>query len=284
MTTYAVTGASGQLGHLIVEKLIERGTAPADIVAVARTTDKAADLAERGVDVRFGDYTDSASLDAALAGVDRLALVSSSAVGQRVAQHQAVIAAAQRAGVGHIAYTSLLSADSTSNPLAGEHLTTEQELAASGIPTTLLRNSWYFENYTGQLGQYTASGAILGATQNATLSAATRADFADAAAAAIIEAKPGAVYELAGPAFTLTDLAAAITAASGTTVEYRDVSVEDLAFAYEGYGMDAGTAGFFAAVDASIAKGELFSDSDDLESLLGRAPASLADAVAEANS
>jgi NAD(P)H dehydrogenase (quinone) len=282
MTTYAVTGASGRLGHLIVEKLIERGIKPTDIVAIARTTDKAADLAESGVHVRFGDYTDSASLDAALAGVDRLALVSSSEVGQRAAQHRAVIAAAKRAGVSHIAYTSLLRADATSNPLAGEHVATEQALASSGLPTTLLRNSWYFENYTGQLGQYTASGAILGATQNAALSAATRADFADAAAAALVEAKPGAVYELAGPSFTLTDLAAAITAATGTAVEYRDVSVEDLAAAYEGFGMNAVTAGFFASVDSSIAKGDLFTDSGDLASVIGREPASLADAVAEA--
>ena len=282
MTTYAVTGASGHLGHLIVRQLIERGIRPTDIVAIARSTDKAADLAASGVDVRFGDYTDSTSLGAALAGVDRLALVSSSEVGQRVAQHQAVIAAAQRAGVGHIAYTSLLRVSTTSNPLAGEHMATEQDLAASGIPVTLLRNSWYFENYTDQLGQYTASGAILGATQNAALSAATRADFADAAAAALIEAKPGSVYELAGPSFTLTDLAAAVTAATGTVVEYRDVSVEDLAATYEGLGMDAGTAGSFASVDSSIAKGELFSDSRDLQSLIGREPTSLADAVAQA--
>jgi NAD(P)H dehydrogenase (quinone) len=282
MTTYAVTGASGQFGRLAIESLIARGIAPSDIVAIARTTSKVADLAALGVVVRFGDYTDVASLDAALAGVDRLVLVSSSEVGQRAAQHQAIIGAAERAGVSHIAYTSLLGAPATSNPLAGEHVATEKALATSSIPSTLLRNSWYFENYTAQLGQYTATGAILGATQNATLSAATRADFADAAAAAIIEAKPGAVHELAGPAFTLTDLAAAITAATGTPVEYRDVSVEDLAAAYEGFGMDAGTAGFFAAVDSSIAKGELFTDSGDLESLMGRAPASLADAVAEA--
>lgn len=282
MTTYAVTGASGHLGRLVIEALIARGIAPADIVAIARSTGKVSDLADKGVTVRFGDYDDDASLDAALKGADRLLLVSASEPGKRVAQHQAVITAAKNSGVGHLVYTSLLAAPTTTNPLAGEHVATEALLAASGIPVTLLRNSWYFENYTGQIDQYTASGAILGATENATLSAATRADYADAAAVALIQAKAGSVYELGGPSFTLTDLAEAITAATGTTVVYRDVTVPELATAYEGFGMDAGTAGFFAAVDGSIAKGELFTDSGDLETLIGRTPTSLAAAVAAA--
>jgi NAD(P)H dehydrogenase (quinone) len=282
MTTYAVTGASGQLGRLAVEALISRGVAPADIVAIARSIGKISDLADKGVTVRFGDYDDAASLDAALKGVDTLLLVSASEPGKRAPQHQAVITAAENAGVGHIAYTSILGATTTSNPLAGEHVATEQALAASSIPFTLLRNSWYIENYTGQVGQYTASGAILGATENAILSAATRADYAAAAAVALIAANAGSVYELGGPSFTLTDLADAITSATGTTVVYRDVTVPELATAYEGFGMDAGTAGFFAAVDGSIARGELFTDSGDLEALIGRKATSLADAVAVA--
>jgi len=282
MTTYAVTGASGHLGRLAVEALITRGIAPADIVAIARSVGKISDLSDKGVTVRFGDYDDAASLDAALAGVNNLLLVSASEPGKRVPQHQAVITAAQSAGVSFIAYTSLLGATTTSNPLAGEHVATEAVLAASGIPFTLLRNSWYLENYTGQIGQYTASGVILGATENATLSAATRADFADAAAAALTEAKAGSVYELGGPSFTLTELAEAVTAATGTTVAYSDVTVPELAKAYEGFGMDAGTAGFFAAVDGSIAKGELFTDSGDLENLIGRPATPLASVVAAA--
>jgi NAD(P)H dehydrogenase (quinone) len=282
MTTYAVTGASGQFGRLAIEALIARGIAPSDIVAIARTTSKVADLAALGVVVRFGDYDDAASLDAALAGIDRLLLVSSNEFGKRAEQHEAVIAAAEKAGVSHIAYTSLLGAPTTSNPIAGEHVATEQALATSLVPSTLLRNSWYFENYTAQIGQYTASGAILGATQNATISAATRADYADAAAVALVAAKAGAVYELGGLAFTLSDLATTVTSATGTPIEYRDMTVPELAAALEGFGMDAGLAGVFAGVDGSIANGELFTDSGDLESLIGRAPASLADAVAEA--
>lgn len=282
MTSYAVTGASGHFGRLAVEALISRGIAPADIVAIARSIGKISDLADKGVTVRFGDYDDAASLDAALKGVDHLLLVSASQPGKRAPQHQAVISAAENSGVGHIAYTSILGATTTSNPLAGEHVATEQALAASSVPSTLLRNSWYVENYTAQIGQYTASGAILGATENATITAATRADYADAAAVALIAAKAGSVYELGGPSFTLTDLAEAITAATGTTVVYRDVSVPELVTAYEGFGMDAGTAGFFAAVDGSIAKGELFTESGDLEALIGRKATSLVEAVAEA--
>lgn len=282
MTTYAVTGASGKFGRLAVEALLARGIAAADIVAIARSVAKISDLADKGVAVRFGDYNDAASLDAALAGVDNVLLVSSNEFGQRAQQHAVVIAAAERAGVKHLAYTSLLGAPTTSNPIAGEHVATEASLAASSLPTTLLRNGWYIENYTAQIGTYTASGAILGATGNALISAAARADYADAAAAALIAAKAGAVYELGGPAFTLTDLAAAVTAATGTTVEYHDVTVEAMATALEGFGMDPGAAGLWSAVDGSIAKGELFTDAGVLEALIGRAATPLASVVGAA--
>jgi len=282
MTTYAVTGASGQFGRLAIESLIARGIAPADIVAIARSTDKIADLAERGVVVRFGDYSDEASLDEALAGVDRLLLVSGSEFGKRAQQHAAVISAAERAAVKHLAYTSILGAPTTSNPLAGEHVATEATLAASSIPNTLLRNSWYTENYTGQIGTYTASGAILGATTNKAIGAAARADYADAAAVALIDAKAGSVYELGGAPFTLTELASAVTDATGTTVSYHDVSVENMVSTLEGFGMDSGMAGMWAAVDASIAKGELATNSGHLEALTGRPATSLATVVAAA--
>ena len=282
MTTYAVTGASGHFGRLAVDALIARGIAPADIVAIARSTDKIADLAERGVTVRHGDYNDVSSIDTSLTGVDRLLLVSGRAFGKRAEQHAVVIAAAERAGVEHIAYTSILAAPTTSNPIAGEHVATEATLAASTVPSTLLRNSWYIENYTGQIETYTASGAILGATANAGISAAARADYADAAAAALIDAKAGSVYELGGTPFTLNELAAAVTEVTGTTVAYHDVSVEGMISALEGFGMDSGMAGMWAAVDASIAKGELSTDSGDLEALIGRQATPLADAVAAA--
>jgi NAD(P)H dehydrogenase (quinone) len=282
MTTIAVTGTSGHLGHLIVEELIERGISPTDIVAVARNTDKIADLADHGVATRQGDYTDTASLDSALAGVDRLVLVSSSEVGQRAVQHANVIAAAERAGVSRIVYTSLLRADTSALGLAPEHKATEEALAASPIVATVLRNSWYIDNYTGQIAQYTATGAILGATKGAQLTAGARSDFAAAAAVAAIQDAEGDTYEIGGVSFTMDDLAAAVSAATGVKVTYTDLSVEDFAAALEGAGLDAGTAGFYAAVDADIARGELFTDSTDLETLIGRAPQKLDQVVRSA--
>ncbi|WP_062523036.1 NAD(P)H-binding protein [Demequina silvatica] len=282
MTTYAVTGASGQLGRLIVESLLARGTAPADVVAIARTTAKVEDLAARGVAVRHGDYTDAGSLDAALAGVDRLVLVSGSEVGQRAAQHANVIAAAERTGVARIVYTSLLGADTTSNPLAPEHVATEEALAASAIPATILRNSWYLENYTGQLATYEQTGTVLGATGGATIAAATRADYAEAAAVALLQEQEGDTYELAGTRFTLADLAEAASTVTGAEITHSDVTVEQLAATFQEVGMDAGTAGFWAAIDGSIAKGELDTDSTALEELIGRPATPLADAVAAA--
>ncbi len=280
MTTYAVTGSSGQLGHLIVEHLLSRGTAASDIVAIARTTDKVADLAERGVTVRHGDYDAPESLDTALEGVDRLVLVSASEPGKRLPQHQAVIAAAEKAGVSRIVYTSLLKASDTSNPLAPEHAATEEALAASAIPATILRNSWYIENYTAQIPGYLSQGAITTATANARLSAATRSDYAEAAAVAALQDADGATYELGGDTFTMTNLAEAITTATNTDVRHHLVSVDELVGGMvQGAGMDEGTARFWASVDASIAKGELETDSTDLADLIGHEPTSMQDAV-----
>ena len=177
-----VTGASGHLGHLAVESLLQRGVPAGDVVAIARTPESIADLTERGVEVRRADYDDRASLEAAFAGVDRLLFVSGSEVGQRIAQHTNVIEAAKAAGVGFVAYTSIMRADRSDLILAAEHRATEQLLAASGLPHALLRNSWYLENYTGQVASALDQGVVLGAAGDGRVSAATRADFADAAA------------------------------------------------------------------------------------------------------
>lgn len=280
MSTYAVTGASGPFGHAVVEALINKGIAAADIVAVARTPHKVAELRSRGVRLRQADYELPETLDAALTGVDVLLLVSGSEVGRRVVQHGNVIAAARRAQVGHIAYTSVLRADSTPLVLAPEHKATEQLLIESGLPYTLLRNGWYFENYLSQLDGYLERGEILHAGGTGRISAATRADFAEAAAAALLEERPdNAVHELGGAPFTYAGLAAAVAEASGRQVVATEVSGADLVVALTGVGLDEGTANFLAALDANIAEGALDNDSDDLAQLLGREPTPLVDAV-----
>lgn len=285
MPCYAVTGASGQLGRLAVHELLARGVPPAEIVAVARTPAKAADLAGRGVQMRQGDYSSPPTLATALAGVDRLLLISSSEAVQRVAQHTNVVEAARQAGVTRIVYTSLLNADRTTSPLGGEHQQTERALRASGVPATVLRPGWYTENYTGQLGQFLERGEIVGAAGSGRISAATRRDYAAAAAVALLQDEAGdRTYELGGPAFDLTELAGVVSEVTGTSVTYRDLPVEEYAGWLRSAGLDQETAGFVAAIDASTARGDLHTDSRDLERLLGRPATGLVDAVRAARS
>src|SRR5450631_2209983 len=202
MSSYAVTGASGRLGRLAVGELLTRGLPASNVVALMRTPSKAADLAKRGVQVREADYTRPETLSAALAGVDRLLLVSSSEPGKRVAHHTNVVEAAKTAGVSRIVYTSMLNADHTTNPLAGEHQDTERVLGEAGVPFTLLRNGWYTENYSDQIGKYLERGEILGAAGSGRISAATRQDCAAVAAAALLQNDEGnRTYEIGGPAF-----------------------------------------------------------------------------------
>lgn len=280
MPTYAVTAATGQLGRLVIDSLLEGGVPAGDIAAIVRTPTKAADLTSRGVEVRFGDYTQQESLPAALADVQRLLLISGDAAGQRVAQHSAVVDAALGAGVRRIAYTSALRADTTQLGVAPEHKATEALIRGSGLPFTFLRNGWYTENYTAQLGQYLGHGAIVGATQNAPVAAATRADYAAAAAAVLTgDGHENAIYELGGTPFTMTDLAAAITDATGTPVSYRDVPVAELVTILQAAGLDEATAQFVAGLDVAIARGDLDTPSRDLTHLIGRPPTPLADAV-----
>jgi NAD(P)H dehydrogenase (quinone) len=280
--TIVVTGATGHLGRLAVEALLARGVPADQIVAAGRDTEKLADLAALGVTVRRADYTDPVSLAEAFAGAQRLLFVSGSEVGQRVVQHANVIAAAKAAGAELIAYTSIPHADTSTLLLAQEHRATEVELAASGVPFVLLRNSWYLENYTQQLETFLAHG-IAGSAGTGRVSAAARRDYAEAAAAVVAEdGHAGATYELGGEAFTLPELAAAVSESSGTSVGYTDLPLE----AYEQVLIDAGLppvmAHILADSDRGLAEGELFVDSGHLPKLIGRPATTLADALSSA--
>ncbi len=274
-----VTGATGHLGRLVVESLLEKGVAADQVVATARDTSRLSDLADRGVDVRQADYSDPASLKAAFAGADRILLVSSSEVGQRVAQHQNVIDAAQEAGVDLLAYTSIANADSSGLALAEEHVATERAILASGLPHTFLRNSWYFENYTGQLPTYLEHGVVLGAAGDGRVSAAARADFAEAAAAALLAENPAQVYELGGAGFTLSELAAVVSEVTGKEIVYKDVPAAALTEVLVGAGLPAPYAAILADGDEGLSRGELYVEKTDLEALLGRPATTLAEAL-----
>ncbi|HEX2988164.1 MAG TPA: SDR family oxidoreductase [Chloroflexota bacterium] len=275
----AITGASGQLGHLVINKLKAKIPA-ANIVALARTASKAADL---GVTVREADYTRPQTLDHALVGVDTLLFISGSEVGQRVAQHHNVIEAAKRAGVKWVVYTSLLRADTSPLSLADEHRATEAELKASDIPFTLLRNGWYTENYTGSVPGAIAGGAFLGCADDGKISSATRDDYAEAAVAVLTsEGHVGKTYELAGDdAYTLSDLAAEISRQTGKTIPYKDLPEAEYAAALTGVGLPEGLARAFAGYDVAAARGALFDDGRQLSALIGRPSTPLSVAVAD---
>ncbi|MBB3096674.1 NAD(P)H dehydrogenase (quinone) [Actinoplanes campanulatus] len=280
--TIAVTGATGHLGRLVVDALIARGAAPGDIVATVRDTAKAAGLAALGVQVREADYDRPETLAAAFAGVDRLLLISGNAIGQRVSQHTAVVEAAKAAGVGFLAYTSILRADSSPLGLAPEHLATEQVVAASGIPFALLRNGWYVENYAASFGPAVEHGALLGSAGEGRIAAATRADFAEAAAVVLLRGEPG-VHELAGDQpFTMAELAAEVARQTGAPVAYRDLPPDGYRAALVTAGMPGQFADLFADTDVKIRDGHLDDTTGTLSRLIGRPTTPLAEAVATA--
>ena len=279
----AITGATGQLGRLVIEALLPKLPA-AQIVAAVRNPEKAKNLAALGVQVRQADYAQPATLEAAFQGVEKVLLISSSEVGQRAPQHRAVIEAAAKAGVKLIAYTSILRADTSPLALAAEHKETEAALRASGLPFVLLRNGWYTENRTAGVPAALQHGAVLGAAGEGRTASAARADYAAAAAAVLTrEAQAGRVYELAGDtAYTLSELAAEIARQSGKTVAYQDLPEPAYKAALVQAGLPEGYAALLADSDAGTAKGALFDDGQQLSQLIGRPTTPLATTVAAA--
>ncbi|MGP4006955.1 SDR family oxidoreductase [Streptomyces sp. 4N124] len=277
-----VTGATGQLGRLTVESLLEQGVPAGDIVATGRRLDQLKSLGDRGVQVRHADYADPASLRTAFQGAQRVLLVSGSEPGARVQQHRNVIEAARDAGASLVAYTSIVNAATTSMRLAEDHQATEALLRGSGVPFTFLRNSWYFENYTAYLSVFLEHGAVFGSAGEGRVSAATRADYAAAAAAVLTgDGHEGRAYELGGDEpFTLAELAAEITAQAGTQVAYTDLPQAEHARALAGTGMPQLVADILADADQGLRRGELHTASGDLAGLIGRPATRLSQAIA----
>lgn len=279
----AVTGATGQLGRLVIDLLLKTLN-PHEIVALVRDPLKAQDLGAKGVDVRQADYNQPETLRSALVGVQRLLLISSSEVGQRKSQHRAVIEAAKSSGVQLLAYTSILHADKSTLGLAVEHRDTEQALEESGLNYVLLRNGWYSENYTASVPQAVEHGAILGSAQEGRISSAAREDYAGAAALVLTsEGQAGKVYELAGDeSYSLSELATEVAKQSGKTVVYTDLPQEQYKAVLIAMGLPEGFAGLLADSDAAAAKGDLFDDSRQLSQLLGRPTTPIAQCVTAA--
>lgn len=269
---YLVTGASGQLGSLVLADLVKKVPAE-NVAALVRRPESAAPLEALNVEVRIGDYDDPVSLQLAFKGVDRLLLISASEVGKRTAQHKNAIDAAKAAGVGFLVYTSILRADSTPIGLAAEHKATEEAIKASGISHAILRNGWYTENKTASIAPALEHGAYIGAAGDGRFSSAARQDYAEAAVAVLTAEtpEPGAVYELAGDeSYSMAEFAAEIAGAAGKPVAYVDMGEAEFAGALEGAGLPGPIAAMLADSDASAAKGALQDDSHTLQRLIGR--------------
>lgn len=275
-----ITGASGQLGRLVIEALLEK--LPADeIVAAVRNPDKVADLAARGIQVRLADYDQPATLAAAFNGADKLLLISASEVGCRVPQHRAVIEAAKAAGIRLLAYTSLLHADTSPLQLAVEHQETEKLIQASGLPAVILRNGWYTENYMAGIPAALQYSVVLGSAGQGRIASAARADYAAAAAAVLLqENQAGLIYELAGEAsYTLSELADEIARQSGQAVVYQDLPESEFKAALLEAGLPDFLATLLAESDVGASKGGLFDDGRQLSALIGRPSTTLAQSV-----
>jgi NAD(P)H dehydrogenase (quinone) len=278
-----VTGATGQLGRLVINKLLQAVSADA-IVAAVRNPDKATDLATQGIVVRIADYDEPATLSSAFAGGEKLLLISANEVGKRARQHQAVIDAAKSAGIKQIVYTSLLHADNSPLGLANEHVQTEEALLRSGLPYVILRNGWYTENYTASIPAALEQGVFIGSAGEGRISSASRADFAAAAANVLVEdGHKNQVYELAGDrAYTLSELAAEASRQAGKEIPYKDVPPKAYHEALVEAGLPASIADMLADSDAGAAEDALFDDGRQLSRLIGRPTTPLRDEVARA--
>lgn len=282
MTTYGVTGATGQLGRLVLEELLA-SVGAGQVIAFGRDLAKIADFSARGVVARAMDYDEPAGLAAALAGVDRLLLISGSALGQRPRQHGAVIAAAGEAGVSWIAYTSILAADTTPIRLGAEHKATEDLLAASGLAHDLLRMGWYSENYTGALSAQVAAGLITGAQGEGRISSAPRADLAAGAARVLVAGTGGDTYNLAGDhSWTMTEFAAEVSRQAGRPVRYQNMDEAEYAQSLLALGVPPAYAPVIANSAHATSLGALEDNSRTLSRLIGRPTTPIAQTIAEA--
>ncbi|CAD2254752.1 SDR family oxidoreductase [Xanthomonas arboricola] len=276
----AITGASGQLGRLVIQCLLQR--VPADqVTALVRDPSKAQDLVELGVVLRKFDYNEPDTMIDALKGVDKLLLISSNEAGTRGTQHRNVIDAARATGINFLAYTSVLHADISTLGLAADHRDTEDALKASGIPHALLRNGWYSENYLASVPAAVEHGALLGSAAEGRISSAPRADYALAAAMVLTtEGQAGKVYELAGDSsYTLTELASMISQKAAKPVIYRNLPQAEFEAVLISVGLPAGLATLLADSDAAAAKGALFDESGVLGNLIGRATTPIIDSL-----
>ena len=276
----AITGATGQLGNLVIEQLLQLTTAQ-NIIALVRNVDKAEHFKAQGIELREFDYDRPETLVPALSGIDKLLLILANEIGRRTPQHQAVIDAAKVAGVPYIAYTSLLRADTSPLGLAQEHRETEKLIQDSGITYTFLRNNWYSENYLAGVAHTIEIGTLFGAAKDGRISSASRIDYAEAAAKVLTSTgHENKTYELAGSeSFTKADLAQFISQATHKPVIYQNLSADDLRQGLIQASLPSYLIDVIVDADVQTAKGAMYSDRKDLEQLIGHKTTSIQDSI-----
>jgi NAD(P)H dehydrogenase (quinone) len=283
LARFFVTGASGQLGRRVVAALAER-VAPEAIAAIVRDPARSASLFPNGVEIRQADYGRPETLDAAFEGAERLLLISSSEIGQRLPQHRNAIEAAVRARVSRIIYTSVLHADRSMLGLAEEHRQTEALIEASGLSFTFLRNGWYTENYAAAIPAALQHGAFIGSARDGRISGAARVDYAEAAAIVLLDnaAPRSAIHELAGDqSFTLAEFAAELSRQARKEIPYADLPQAEFQAALIGAGLPEPVASLLADSDAAAAQGALFDNVHQLSRLIGRPTTPFAATIVE---
>jgi NAD(P)H dehydrogenase (quinone) len=278
--TILVTGAAGQLGQRVVHHLLETYKVPAGrIIAATRDPSKLAELAAKGVATRKADFDDAAGLVSAFEGAGTVLIISTDALavpGQRLKQHTAAVNAAAKAGVKHIAYTSMPSPDKSLVTFAPDHLGTENAIKASGLPYTILRDAWYFDNFMMSLPHNLEGGKWYTATKSGKVPYITREDCALAIAAALVGKPENKTYTLTGStSYSIADVASAVTAITGRPLEVVDVTDEQLSAGMTGAGLPSFVVDMLVSADANIRAGNFDSLSGDFTTLTGKEPQTL---------
>jgi len=279
MATIAVTGASGKLGSATIGLLLKHKVTPASIIAIVRDPAKVMALAAQGVEIRRGDYTDPASLENALRGVDRLAFISSSALGdERVLHHGNVVKAAKLARVGHIFYTSVIKPAAQAKFAASPgHFFTEQLILDSGLTHTFFRNNLYMDLVPIMFGGALATGTLAHNGGDGRIGFIARQDIAATLATVLAsEGHAGRAYSITAPRpYGLGDIAAALSKASGASVVYESLTSEAFRARLSATPIPPGIVEMSVALGEAIRAGEFDAGSDDVARLLGREPTTL---------
>lgn len=280
--TFAVVGATGQLGQLTLRALMARGTDPDDVIAIGRNQETLSAIQQEGFRTVAADMNNPKAVEEAIQGVSDLLLISGNEVGRRVQQHSDTIDAAKRAGIRRVVYTSVLAADNAKLMLAPDHRETELYLIDSGLNYTILRNGWYTDNHVPDFDAARVAGVVVNNVAGGRIASATRSDLAEAAAVVLdgSDHHDGQIYELSGDeAWTFDDFVKTASALLGREIQYRQISDEEFIEFLRSNGADTGFANYMAELNKNLRDGLFDLPSADLSTVIGRPTTSLADAM-----